>query len=637
MKKIYIKLLSGIIAIIALAGCSDFLEVVPDDSPTVDIVFETRTSAETFLATCYSYLPYHSTSSVPDFLAGDELWLNDLLDSRYPNQSFQVAKGLSSPNNSLNDIWRSMYTGIRDCNTFMEHIHAPYDMTETEKKEWTAQVKVLKAYYHFLLMRQYGPIVIVRENLPVGSDIEVAKKRREPVDEVVSYCVKLIDEALPDLPSNLIGSSVLAQKVTVVAALSLKAKILVTAASPLFNGNEYYAGFKDEDGRDLINTNYDSEKWVLAKEACKAAVERTEEERHELYTYHEDVINSQVLSDMTKLKYSIIGSVTEDIASTEKIWETRGSVNQAHYMAKMSDPLAIISDFMLTAVAQIYSPPMRMAELFYSENGVPIDQDRTYPYEERFNLTVTGTEEVDHIPYGYQTAVLHTKREPRFYANLGFDGARYLGYGRFSESAPYIAEMRAGRSTGYKGGDNHEYSATGYLVRKLIHVKSELRTSGVNFYTVDYNHPVIRLADLYLMYAETINEVDGPTAECYEYIDKVRERAGLDGLLAAWDAYAFEPQKVRNKDGLREAIQHERMIELAFEGHRFWDLRRWKRAKSMMDNQPIMAWNVQSGVVENYYTRKKIAQQVFEEKDYLYPIPLTVILANDNLKQNPGW
>jgi hypothetical protein len=79
------------------------------------------------------------------------------------------------------------------------------------------------------------------------------------------------------------------------------------------------------------------------------------------------------------------------------------------------------------------------------------------------------------------------------------------------------------------------------------------------------------------------------------------------------------------------------MIELAFEGHRFWDLRRWKRAKSMMDNQPIMAWNVQSGVVENYYTRKKIAQQVFEEKDYLYPIPLTVILANDNLKQNPGW
>ena len=147
---------------------------------------------------------------------------------------------------------------------------------------------------------------------------------------------------------------------------------------------------------------------------------------------------------------------------------------------------------------------------------------------------------------------------------------------------------------------------------------------------------MIRLADLYLYYAEALNEANGPTGEAYNYIDLVRERAGLDGVLTSWSSFSTNASKPTTKEGLREIIQQERMIEMSFEGLRFWDMRRWKLAVDLM-NQPIKGWNVLQEDLVDYYKVKDLFYPSFSERDYLWPVSENEIINNPTLIQNPGW
>lgn len=138
------------------------------------------------------------------------------------------------------------------------------------------------------------------------------------------------------------------------------------------------------------------------------------------------------------------------------------------------------------------------------------------------------------------------------------------------------------------------------------------------------------------MYAEALNEVKAaPDAEVYEYIDKVRERAGLLGVVESWAAHSKNPQKPATKEGMRKIIQQERMIELSFEGQRFWDLRRWKLALDYM-NRPIRGWDI-SGRNLNFYNVTTVYTPRFEFKDYFWPIRERERINNPNLVQNLGW
>src|SRR5690606_25119174 len=121
-----------------------------------------------------------------------------------------------------------------------------------------------------------------------------------------------------------------------------------------------------------------------------------------------------------------------------------------------------------------------------------------------------------------------------------------------------------------------------------------------------------------------------------QYIDEVRKRAGLKGVVESWSNYSDQPSKVLNKSGMRNIIQKERMIELAFEGPRFWDLRRWKLAEQYM-NRPIKGWSVLDTDADDYYNVKTLYSPTFSQKDYLWPIAEGEIINNPNLRQNPGW
>jgi hypothetical protein len=155
-----------------------------------------------------------------------------------------------------------------------------------------------------------------------------------------------------------------------------------------------------------------------------------------------------------------------------------------------------------------------------------------------------------------------------------------------------------------------------------------------------YPFPIIRLADLYLLYAECLNECkDAPDAEVYEYIQKVRDKAGLDkntgGLVETWAAYSNNPNKPKTKEGMREIIQRERMIELCLEGQRFFDIRRWKLAMDYC-NRPIKGWNV-SSTGDDFYNPVYVFNQKFTPRDYFWPIKLDDLYRNNKLQQSPEW
>lgn len=159
--------------------------------------------------------------------------------------------------------------------------------------------------------------------------------------------------------------------------------------------------------------------------------------------------------------------------------------------------------------------------------------------------------------------------------------------------------------------------------------------SSINCYR--YAFPIIRLADLYLLYAEALNEVKAtPDEEVYEYIDLVRARTGLKGVVESWRDHSLNPDKPFIKEGMREIIRRERLNELAFEGSRFWDLRRWKLAEEYM-NRPIRGLNIVGAIAADFYQVKEIYSPTFTKKDYFWPIRQSVLLKNTNLVQNLGW
>src|SRR3546814_5940004 len=175
------------------------------------------------------------------------------------------------------------------------------------------------------------------------------------------------------------------------------------------------------------------------------------------------------------------------------------------------------------------------------------------------------------FPYTTLFRSLHFDREPRFYADLGFDGGRWYGQGNYDDDDNLYIDAKFG---GAAAGGIYDYSVTGYWPKKLVNYQNAATPDDYDIQA--YPWPVLRLADLYLLAAEAINEASGPSGEVYELINEVRSRAGLGTVESSWNNYSTRPSKYTTANGLREIIQQERLIELAFEGHRYWDIRRWK-------------------------------------------------------------
>ncbi|WP_298714358.1 RagB/SusD family nutrient uptake outer membrane protein [Chitinophaga sp.] len=601
-------------------GCKSFLDVVPDNVPTINNAFTMRQEAIKYLGTCYSYMPSSSEpGGNPALLAGDEYWqIRPYVASEEP---WQIAMGFISPSTVYMYEWEHYYRALRDCNIFLENVGKVVDLADYERIRWVGEVKFLKAYYHWQLFLRYGPIPLVEKNLPIDGNHAEYKVYRAPVDSVINYISNLMMEAAATLPYEIADRSTEMGRVTAAAALSIRAKVLVTAASPLFNGNPDHAG-AGKGERSIFATTYDPKKWERAVAACDTAIKACARGRHLLYQFSELGIS---LSPAMTTQMSLRNAMCEDW-NREIILGNSQSRTYSLQTATMPrlDPNRLANESVSGALA----PTMKMAEMFYSEHGVPIQEDIAWDYPNRFKLRKAVAAENEFIYEGYTTVGLHYNREPRFYASLGFDGGIWL-----MKNATYHIENKAGQWQSRK--NIYDNNVTGYYAKKVISWKNEIQPEH-RISVESYSWPEMRLADLYLLYAEALNEVNGPNPTSIEYVDYIRTRAGIPGVVEAWTNWSRVPNKFTTKEGLRQIIQQERLNELAFEGHRFWDLRRWKRSIDEL-NKPIMGWDMVQEKPEFYYRPRLLYRQSFQMRDYLWPLHENDLLVNENLVQNPGW
>ena len=627
MKKLLLSIIAG--SCLLFQGCN-YLDIVPDNIATLDHSFANDVTTQKYLFTCYAGLPSESDINTnPGFLSGDEYWswegligYTEFNEIYYP---WMIARGQQNTNSPyLNAYEGGLWQTIRKCNTFIERVDHVKGLREVDAKQWKAEAKTIKSYCHFYLMRMYGPIPILKENSPIDAPSDAVKFKRNTWDECVNYVVSLLDEATPDLPLKIGNRMNDLGRMTQAITATLKAKILVTSASPQFNGNSYYAEFRNKDGQALFGPK-DNGKWKIAADACKEAIDICEKADIKLYEY-------KAVGDMkerVKYEYTIRGSVTEKEWSSELIW---GSVIGPGTIQKFAQAYLNPDKFQMGGhIHLVLGVPMKIAKQYYTSNGVPMEEDKTWVGKNYEKLRTSEGEDLDVIRG--TTAEFNFNREPRFYASLGFDTGVWYGAGQ-PDNNPFVVK---GLYLQVSNNSLSERSCiTGYWAKKLINVNS-YQQDKTSYTATAYAWPILRLPDLYLLYAEALNESqEQPTEEIYHYVDLVRQRAGLSGVKASWTQFSSNPDKPNSKDGMREIIQRERLIELSLEGQRFWDLRRWLLSTEYF-TQPITAWNRTEKTTEDYYHEVTLALQTFTARDYLWPISISLLNKNSNLVQTIGW
>ena len=660
MKKFLKSIIIASVALVSATGC-DYLDIVPDNTIELTNLFETKEKAYRALSDVYSYMPNINGVHASYWLTGDE-W-SERLDSQVAtSRSYcpgsKILRDWSNPSQPILGFWdgsgkaQDLYEGIRICNIFLEGLNPNIpDLTIYEYNDWIAQAKMLKAYYHYFLLSWYGPIIIADTNTEPGDDLDVIRRPRSTVDECFEYILGLMESVLFE-EDGVTESTVLSDElqesfwgqIDRTIAKALYAKAWVLRASPLFNGNADFVSFKNKDGVNYFPQEYHAEYWQKAYDAVDAAIKAAEAKGKGIYTYvdqvpyadEENIKTSGIMQYAYNNRYSIV-----DPWNKELLW---GESNYGKTNMNGRDgggAIWVASQIRSSATAdpgqcyQWLAVTLNACKTFYTKNGVPTTEDKTwYAESEQFDLT-TMPDDTYHLGYiqpGQETIKFHLNREPRYYAWILFDRAKYRAYQKIMD-----VKMRSEEEPGGNKGHNTDYLWTGIGCKKFTHPTSD-HTAAVR--VVKITMPIIRMADLYLLRAECANEVSGPSAAVYADINKIRNRAGLRNIEDVYsDASIVNTiNKHTEADGLREIIQTERMIELMFEGHQYLDVRRWKRGVELF-NDPVEGFNAPDGTSAESFNQVVTWQQhVFNSpKHYLNPIPQSEIDRNPKVDQNPGY
>ena len=621
--------------ILSLVSCN-YLDVVPDNVATIDNAFTDKYNTEKYLFTCYSYLPkMGSINENPALLGSGEVSMNS---THINSMGLKLANGYQSVSDPVFNYWEGknggspLYTGIRDCNTFISRVDGVLALTDSEKRKMKAEAKFIKAYLHFYLLRMYGPIHVIKENKSVSESIESLKLERNSTDEAFSYIVELLDDAIKDLPLINENEDTELGRITSVIAAAVKAKVLVTAASPLFNG-ESGIQIQNKDGKSLFpdNTNNIAQKWQDAVDACQDAISLAHNSGYRL-TQMSDFAEKGTVSDTTKMKVTLGYRVWNRENNTEVIWPHTNSL----VTSLQGDAMPQYFSAPGTAQANgYYGVPLKSTMLYYTSNGVPIEEDKDWQNTDINELLTVDNGHKYFLRPGRTTVKRNLNREFRYYSDLSFDGTLIYGHQRvFSndefQNLDYINHLASGHSA---AGHSSRINPFGYWPLKLVHIESGY--VGNLWRTTAYAFPALRLADLYLLNAEALIETNNLEL-AKEWINKVRERAGLLSIDEAWSQHSIDAGKPSTQSGLREILHRERLIELAFEGSYYWDIRRWLEAEKYV-NTPLQGWRYFEQTFESYYQPKTVYRNSFQPNEYFFPISEQEIAKNPNLVQNYAW
>ncbi len=638
--------------LLLFSSCNNYLDIAPeDDILDISAVFETRDGAERWMKGAYAGMSdlYGGEYTDPAILGGDEYVSGQYSRLETYHTMFYIGDGLQSIVEPYGNLWRydGLYNKIRYCNTFLDHIGEVYNLYDGELETWTAEVKAVKAYYYFEMVKRYGPIVLVPKNIEVWASLEEMRGTRSHVDTCFARIISLLDESIPDLKLMSEKNPERYQYFSKEGAVALKAKVLLFQASPLFNGNSYYRDFRNRDGELLFNTDYDAERWKTAAEAIDAAIEMCEQNGYQLISGSTET-TTPLRNTMRDVELSIWAP---NYATTEGVMlvPNTSSLFRNTLPSVGTSTSNIHYDNIVSGDA---GASIKMVEQFYTKNGLPIDQDITWDYERRYVMgRETNSYYKNVVDMNQNVLILHLNREPRFYADIAAPGTYWQRGTYGSTYYNLLMETYKGLPVGIKQDaidPNYPQNLTGYWVKKGTRTEVPTNNYAVQLTSIlGSSRPLsaIRLADLYLMQAEAWNEYEGPDGansdKIFGSLNIIRERAGIPSVEDSWTKYSKNPSKITTKEGMRDIIHQERTIELAFEGQRFWDLRRWKTAQSELNQKP-RGWNVLGQDAREYYNNFEGPSVVWDKaefkspRDYLFPIKSEEVMIS-GVVQNPEW
>lgn len=628
------KLLIFVCAIL-LSSCN-YLDIVPDEKGSEEDAFKDPSAAERYLYSCYSYIqnPRDGTNSM-------DLWTGDEVVTPWETGDFgKFIQGLYTPSKPcISGVWNDMFSGIRQCYLLKANLGIVPNLPQDVHDTYMAEADFLIAYYHYNLIRAYGPSILIKE-LPDTDDNDIDNYLgRSPYDECVQWVAEQFFNVSGRLPAKWSGNADYGRATSVIA-LSLRARMCLYAASPQFNGGEkfkeIYGKFKNIDGTQMISTTFDQKKWETAKKTCLEAIKAAESSEAGHVLYEAQVGGLPQTPEPENLhQRSLRFTFIDKDNSKEVIWgwcqkEGSSSLVQKETLPRWND---------LTWGGT--APTLNQIERFYTENGLPIDEDPSYQdqYLNRFSVTKFAAGD----PNGEnETLVLNTKREPRFYAWVAFHNGYYevLGTDNATKTSPYYPTFKRGLNkskllTQFRFNDNcgrndrGTGSLSGYLNKKGANPGTTVeKTVKLG----EYPWPLIRLAELYLNYAEACvecNELD----EAKIYLNKVRYRAGIPDVEVSW---AKVPGATLDQTKLRQIVRRERQIELYFENHSVWDLRRWGEAEVLGEKPRGLAIN-EKDLAKFGKAADVPVNRRFKPANYLLPIYINDINENPNMVQNPGY
>lgn len=616
-----------------LSSCS-YLDVVPAEMPELKDAMKDRPTTLGFLYSCYSHFGSLLTSHNSYINSTDEyvwplLWAND---------SQQASWNLLTPS-AQTYPWNQCYSGIGQCDLFLQEIdkHNPLGVTSEDKKRWKAEAMFCKAVYHFVLLETYGPIPIILTR--PGQNID---KKDIPGRSHFDACVDVIaawfDQSAEDLLLVNIKDDELG-RATSSACKAFKARLLVYAASPLWNGSFPFPNWKNTNfetpgyGQELVSKTYDAKKWERAKDACDEALEyATTYGKRKLF----DLEASKGIRDRDNVPLPIIDGTDDEFK--EKVMQMRylcstretdgnretifGVANGDYGMSSVLPHGITIHNGSAVGGWGAVAPCLSTVERFYTKSGkLPANDPAFTPQSEWFESAGLANSNI---------IKLNNNREPRFYAWLCFDGGEYGSFVADGESL--IIEARNSQKHGYNPDKyNRDNGETGYYAKKRIQPLFSWRASdnGHNDKLVPIT--VIRLAELYLNLAECYAAL-GEDAKALTNLNIIRDRAGIPEL-ASLDITADMT--------LVDWVRNERFVELWFEGHRYYDARRWVIAPQVFKTGAREGLNAIEKKDPSFeeFNKRTVVNQPFQWDDrmYLMPINNDEIFSNPQLVQSPKY
>ncbi|MGO1815441.1 MAG: RagB/SusD family nutrient uptake outer membrane protein [Sphingobacterium sp.] len=610
-----LKLITISALLLSGSSCSKFLDVSDELAGGLtsnEEVFNNPSYTRRWYANVFGGIPDYSRVFELSYDNGVQNPWTSMADELYTGTAGGLNNsGLYSEWNAGSDRfhrWVPLYNLIRQANIFLENAHsipasgtnADY-ITEEDIDWYLANVRFMRAYYHYLLFEQYGPIPILDRSLVLEDELDL---ERRPVDEVLAFIDSELESAAQDMHQGTYHDQEDFRAVpTKGVALAVRAKLWMYAASPLFNGEYSEAlNLTTSDGAVLFPDKDDS-KWNKALAACKDFIEFAESGNYQLYKAYTD----QVL-DPDKSVYELFQVYNPEIiwATTKTGW---GGMD-GNGLERRSTPISEPNGQGDIAVLQ------ELVDDFAMKDGLPIN-DRDY-----LGKSTLYSEE-GKSPYdGIEVDNMFIDREPRFYNTVFFSGRRW-----------HISNNEVRFHSGGNADRTHAYyPISGHLLYKRFNRTVHKRTPGVTSrFRPSY---IFRLAEFYLLYAEAMNEVNPTSPDILKYVNLVRERAGIPALED------LNPAIAGNQELQREAIRMESRIELATEGQRYFDVRRWMIAENEVgkggQGGNFSGMNA-TGNQETFAKRTKVHDRVFKRKNYLFPIPLVEIQKSPALVQNPGW